>query len=249
MNEIYYIDWITNQTLLEKVTVYALLVSWVLSLIHMGTQGDVGENKPEKSRDPALILGVIAVILVAMLYFVPGEFSVTVATGYIAFLIALVGKETLTHWVAGRWIQRIEPFKQGDWITVESRDGREGKVVDIGTTHTIIQSDREVEDWIPNSQISNRPFTKMDLVPTLFEIEIQGWEIRKNIDKIGHIIAKIEEIPQSPAPRVDVIRMSRDSAIYQITYWIEPQKYQQKYTHQTLGMELAKDFESPERDC
>lgn len=108
------------------------------------------------------LIGSLAMVLIlfAGLITALGTIGINVGAlvaslGVTGFGLSFAMKDTISNLMAGFLVLFYQPFKSGDYISVQSV---EGKVVDVNLRYTVIKSP-EKHVFVPNSVILGNPLT------------------------------------------------------------------------------------------
>lgn len=131
--------------------IFILLINWYSS-----------KNGDKKNVNLKLLplfdnLGKIVIFLGAA-YFVMISWGVNpvgwlASAGVLGIVLGLAAKDTLSNLFAGIFIMMDSPYKEGDYINLDS--GERGYVLSIGIRSTRIMTRDDIEITIPNSVIAN----------------------------------------------------------------------------------------------
>ena len=174
------------------------------------------------------------VLFLFSIYFVMLSWDIDVtawiaSAGIISVVIGLAAKDTLGNLFAGIFIMADSPYKEGDYINLDT--GERGYVRHIGTRSTRILTRDDIEITIPNSVIatskivneSGGPHEKERIRITLDVA--YGTDIAK-VKKIMYNIANsANNVCEKPAPRVRFRQFGESGLNLQLLCWIEkPEK-------------------------
>jgi len=131
--------------------IFILLINWYSS-----------QNSNKKNVNLKLLplfdnLGKIIIFLAAA-YFVMISWGINpvgwlASAGVLGIVLGLAAKDTLSNLFAGIFIMMDSPYKEGDYINLDS--GERGYVLSIGIRSTRIMTRDDIEITIPNSVIAN----------------------------------------------------------------------------------------------
>ena len=151
------------------------------------------------------------------------------SAGILSVVLGFAAKDTLGNLFAGIFIMADSPYKEGDYINLDT--GERGYVRDIGIRSTRIQTRDDIEITIPNSVIANSKIVNESGGP--YEKE----RIRITVDvAYGTAIEKVKEIMNGiaiasdnvctdPKPRVRFREFGESGLRFQLLAWIEkPEK-------------------------
>lgn len=177
-----------------------------------------------------MLQNVIKVVLFAIaiyFFFIAWKIEVTAwlaSAGIVGLALSFAAKDTLSNLFAGVSIIADAPYKQGDFIILDS--GERGIVTHIGLRSTRLLTRDDVEITIPNGIISNGKIINEAGGPS------EKHRIRTAVgvaygSDIDHVIATLEqvavdhaEICETPAPRVRFRRFGESSLDFELLCWI-----------------------------
>tara|TARA_Y100000817_G_C16719972_1_gene483158 strand:- start:219 stop:821 length:603 start_codon:yes stop_codon:yes gene_type:complete len=151
------------------------------------------------------------------------------SAGIISVVIGLAAKDTLGNLFAGIFIMADSPYKEGDYINLDT--GERGYVRHIGTRSTRILTRDDIEITIPNSVIatskiineSGGPHEKERIRITLDVAYGTDIETVKKI--MMDIALSSENVCDKPEPRVRFRNFGESGLNLQLLCWIEkPEK-------------------------
>ena len=98
------------------------------------------------------------IIFIAVIYFIFISWGINVtgwlaSAGILGIVLGLAAKDTLANLFAGIFIMADSPYKEGDYINLDT--GERGYVKNIGIRSTRIMTRDDIEITIPNSVIAN----------------------------------------------------------------------------------------------
>ncbi len=177
-----------------------------------------------------MLQNVIKVVLFAIaiyFFFIAWKIEVTAwlaSAGIVGLALSFAAKDTLSNLFAGVSIIADAPYKQGDFIILDS--GERGIVTHIGLRSTRLLTRDDVEITIPNGIIGNGKIINEAGGPS------EKHRIRTAVgvaygSDIDHVIATLEqvavdhaEICETPAPRVRFRRFGESSLDFELLCWI-----------------------------
>ena len=199
----------------------------------------------------ALIQNVVKVVLFALaIYFIFLAWNINVtawvaSAGIVGLALSFAAKDTLSNLFAGVSIIMDAPYKNGDFIILES--GERGIVTYIGLRSTRLLTRDDVEITVPNGIIGNSKIVNEAGGPS------QKHRIRIAVGAaygtdIDHIIATLEavandhaEVCKTPAPRVRFRQFGESSLDFELLCWIERPIDRGRLRHE-LGCAVYKAF-------
>ena len=147
------------------------------------------------------------------------------SAGIISVVIGLAAKDTLGNLFAGIFIMADSPYKEGDYINLDT--GERGYVRHIGTRSTRILTRDDVEITIPNSVIatskiineSGGPYEKERIRIT---VDVAyGTDIDKVKELMLNVALSYNQICEDPKPRVRLRNFGESGLNIQLLGWIE----------------------------
>jgi len=170
------------------------------------------------------------VLFLFSIYFVMLSWDIDVtawiaSAGIISVVIGLAAKDTLGNLFAGIFIMADSPYKEGDYINLDT--GERGSVRHIGTRSTRILTRDDIEITIPNSVIATSKIINESGGPHEKErIRISldvayGSDIDKVKDIMLNIALNSNEVCDSPKPRVRFRKFGDSGLNLQLLCWIE----------------------------
>jgi len=194
---------------------------------------------------------VIKVILLALaIYFVFIAWNINVtawiaSAGIVGLALSFAAKDTLSNLFAGVSIIADAPYKNGDFIILES--GERGMVTHIGLRSTRILTRDDVEITIPNGIIGNSKIINEAGGPSAkHRIRISvgvayGSDIDKVIETLSGVAAAHSEICSEPEPRVRFRKFGESSLDFELLCWIDQPVDRGRMTHE-LNCAVYKAF-------
>ena len=174
-------------------------------------------------------LGKIFIFL-SSVYFVMLSWNINVtaiiaSAGILSVAIGFAAKDTLGNLFAGIFIMADSPYKEGDYINLDT--GERGYVTSIGLRSTRILTRDDIEITIPNSVISTSKIVNESGGPHEKErvrvnIDIAyGSNLEKAKKILNDIARSSNNVCKDPKPRVR-LRLLGDSGLkIQLMFWIE----------------------------
>ena len=169
---------------------------------------------------------ILAVVILAILSIFGIETtSVAAVIGAAGLAVGLAFQGTLSNFAAGFMIIFFKPFKVGDVITV---DGKNGGVKNIGIFDTTLETLDNRRYIIPNSKIygstienvTANPIRRVDItVGTSYEADIT--ETRKVLESAYDV----EDSLKDPAPAVVLTNLNTSSIDFEVRVWCNTGDY------------------------
>jgi len=174
-------------------------------------------------------LGKIIIFLLAV-YFIMLTWDIDVtawvaSAGVLSAVLAFAAKDTLGNLFAGIFIMADSPYKEGDYINLDT--GERGHVRHIGIRSTRIMTRDDVEITIPNAVIANSkiinesggPYEKERIRIT---VDVAyGTDVEKAKDIMYQIALSSDMICSAPEPRVRFREFGESGLRLQLLGWIE----------------------------
>ena len=170
------------------------------------------------------------IIFLSGIYFVMLSWNINVtaivaSAGILSVAIGFAAKDTLGNLFAGIFIMADSPYKEGDYINLDT--GERGYVTSIGLRSTRILTRDDIEITIPNSVIANSKIVNESGGPyekerVRINVDIAyGTDLDKAKKILNDIAINSENICKDPKPRVR-LRLLGDSGLkIQLLLWVE----------------------------
>tara|TARA_Y100001970_G_C14079768_1_gene774035 strand:+ start:119 stop:1051 length:933 start_codon:yes stop_codon:yes gene_type:complete len=170
------------------------------------------------------------IIFIAVTYFVFISWGINVtgwlaSAGILGIVLGLAAKDTLANLFAGIFIMADSPYKEGDYINLDT--GERGYVKNIGIRSTRIMTRDDIEITIPNSVIANSKIINESGGPEEMErvrVNVSvayGSDIEKVRSVLMDIAQSNDEVCSEPLPRVRFREFGDSALIFQLLFWIE----------------------------
>ena len=170
------------------------------------------------------------VIFIGAVYFIFISWGINVtgwlaSAGILGIVLGLAAKDTLANLFAGIFIMADSPYKEGDYINLDT--GERGYVKNIGIRSTRIMTRDDIEITIPNSVIANSKIINESGGPEEMErvrVNISvayGTNIEKVRELLMNIATSNSEVCSEPLPRVRFREFGDSALIFQLLFWIE----------------------------
>jgi len=194
-------------------------------------------------------LGKIAIGLFGV-YFVFLSWDINIngilaSAGVLGVVLGLAAKDTVSNFFAGVFLMADAPFKEGDYILLET--GERGYVKQMGIRSTRFMTRDDIEITIPNSVIATSKIVNESGGPE----EIERVRITllisygSNIDDAKRVLIDIaknnENVLSDPEPRVRFREFADHGLRLQLLFWIQkPEK--RGRTVDAVNTEIYKQF-------
>ena len=173
-------------------------------------------------------LGKIAIGLFGI-YFIFLSWDINIngilaSAGVLGVVLGLAAKDTVANFFAGVFLMADSPFKEGDYILLES--GERGYVKQMGLRSTRFMTRDDIEITIPNSVIAGSKIVNESGGPGETERVRIPLQIAYNsdIDEVKSVLIKIaqdnENVMDAPEPRVRFREFADHGIRLQLLFWI-----------------------------
>mgnify|MGYP001159815504 CR=1 FL=1 len=150
--------------------------------------------------------------------------GILASAGVLGVVLGLAAKDTVSNFFAGIFLMADSPFKEGDYIILET--GERGYVKNMGLRSTRFMTRDDIEITIPNSVIAASKIVNESGGPSENErvrINVQV-AYGSDIDKVKSILKNIAEknsnALKSPEPRVRFREFADSGLKFQLLLWI-----------------------------
>ena len=202
----------------------------VVNLILKAVKARADRSKWYVSMLPLMknIVTAIMLALAAYFIFLAWNFDIAAwlgAAGIIGLALSFAAKDTLSNLFAGVSIAADAPYKEGDFIILDS--GERGMVTHIGLRSTRLLTRDDVEITIPNGIIGNAKITNEAGGPsTRHRIRVAvGVAYGSDIDQVIEVLEAVardhDEICKTPDPRVRFRAFGDSSLDFELLCWID----------------------------
>ena len=170
------------------------------------------------------------IIFIGAVYFIFISWGINVtgwlaSAGILGIVLGLAAKDTLANLFAGIFIMADSPYKEGDYINLDT--GERGYVKNIGIRSTRIMTRDDIEITIPNSVIANSKIINESGGPQEMERVRVNISVAygSDIDKVRSLLMEIasssEDVCTNPLPKVRFREFGDSALIFQLLFWIE----------------------------
>ena len=194
-------------------------------------------------------LGKIAIgIMGTYFIFLSWEININgilASAGVLGVVLGLAAKDTVSNFFAGIFLLADAPFKEGDYILLET--GERGFVKQMGLRSTRFMTRDDIEIIIPNSVIATSKIVNESGGPE----EIERVRITllvsysSDIDEVKKILVEIakhnENVLDKPEPRVRLREFAENGLRLQLLFWILKPEIRGK-TVDIINTEIYKKF-------
>ena len=147
------------------------------------------------------------------------------SAGIVGLALSFAAKDTLSNLFAGVSIVADAPYKNGDFIILES--GERGVVTHIGLRSTRLLTRDDVEITIPNGIIGNGKIINEAGGPSekhRIRIAVSaayGSDVDQVIETLEQVATRHEEVCEKPEPRVRFRRFGASGLEFELLCWID----------------------------
>lgn len=171
--------------------------------------------------------------------------GILASAGVLGVVLGLAAKDTVSNFFAGIFLMADSPFKEGDYILLDS--GERGYVKQMGLRSTRFMTRDDIEITIPNSVIASSKIVNESGGPGESErvritIHIAyGSDIDHAKQVLVDLSLKNQDVLKNPDPRVRFREFSEYGLKLQLLFWIQkPEK--RGRTIDAINTEIYKEF-------
>ena len=205
-----------------------LIVNWANKLfakLLVKQKVEPGVQTFLKSLVNILLLIMLGLAVIGKLGIELTGFAALLASAGVAVGMALSGQ--LQNFAGGIIILVFRPYKVGDYI--ESDNGASGTVQEIQIFHTVLVTPDNKVVYAPNGSMSNAictNYSHKDERRLDFVINIEyGEDYNKVEGVIREILAADERILKTPAPFIELGKLSESSVDITVRVWVKASDY------------------------
>ena len=171
--------------------------------------------------------------------------GILASAGVLGVVLGLAAKDTVANFFAGIFLMADSPFKEGDYILLET--GERGYVKSMGLRSTRFLTRDDIEITIPNSVIASSKIVNESGGPEDIErvritlMIAYGSDIDEVKDLLKSIALKSDNVQNEPEPRVRFREFAESGIKLQLLFWIyKPEK--RGRTVDAINTEVYKRF-------
>ena len=171
--------------------------------------------------------------------------GILASAGVLGVVLGLAAKDTVANFFAGIFLMADSPFKEGDYILLET--GERGYVKSMGLRSTRFLTRDDIEITIPNSVIASSKIVNESGGPEDIErvritlMIAYGSDIDEVKDLLKSIALKNDNVQNEPEPRVRFREFAESGIKLQLLFWIyKPEK--RGRTVDAINTEIYKQF-------
>jgi len=169
------------------------------------------------------------------------------SAGILSVVIGFAAKDTLGNIFSGIFIMADSPYKEGDYINLDT--GERGYVRDIGIRSTRIQTRDGIEITIPNSVIANSKIinesggaNEKERIRITVDVAY-GTAIEDVKDIMNNIAQSSNNVCKDPMPSVRFREFGESGLRFQLLAWIEKPELRGRVIDE-LSTEIYNSFNS-----
>lgn len=172
--------------------------------------------------------------------------GILASAGVLGVVLGLAAKDTVSNFFAGIFLMADAPFKEGDYILLDT--GERGYVKKMGLRSTRFMTRDDIEITIPNSVIAASKIVNESGGPGETERVRVNIQIayKTDIVKVKAILVDIakknENVLRSPEPRVRFREFADHGLRLQLLFWIHKPEIRGR-TVDSVNTEIYKTFE------
>ena len=167
------------------------------------------------------------------------------SAGVLGIVLGLAAKDTVANFFAGIFLMADSPFKEGDYILLDT--GERGYVKNMGIRSTRIMTRDDIEITIPNSVIASSKIVNESGGPAEIErvrITLQvayGSDIDNVKELLKSIAVENSNVMDDPEPRVRFREFADSGLKLQLLFWIYKPEIRGR-TVDEVNTEIYKQF-------
>ena len=171
--------------------------------------------------------------------------GILASAGVLGVVLGLAAKDTVSNFFAGIFLMADSPFKEGDYILLDT--GERGYVKRMGLRSTRFMTRDDIEITIPNSVIAASKIVNESGGPGETERVRINIQIAYNtdIDKARSVLIDVaknnENVLQTPEPRVRFREFADHGLRLQLLFWIHKPEIRGRTTD-SVNTEIYKKF-------
>ncbi|KAF0241547.1 MAG: hypothetical protein FD180_4374, partial [Planctomycetota bacterium] len=149
--------------------------------------------------------------------------QVVTTSAILSIVVGLALQESLSNVFSGLMLTVDEPYKPGDWIDIE---GREGKVLDSNWRSVRVLTRDDDVIYVPNSSMAQHSVVNFSAPTPLHLIRRKiGVEYGAPPNKVKQVLIGLmqhsEGVMKEPAPDVYVLDYADFAIVYEMRFWID----------------------------
>jgi small-conductance mechanosensitive channel len=145
-----------------------------------------------------------------------------VGAGFLGIVFGMAARQTLGSFIAGFVIMFSRPFRLGDWVVI---DDREGIVTDITIMNTRIKTFDDEEVVFPNDRVANATVTNRTRRGRLrLSVEV-GVDYDADLERAESVaqdaIESVDAVRRVPKPQVVPTGFGDSAVLLELRFWID----------------------------
>jgi len=171
--------------------------------------------------------------------------GILASAGVLGVVLGLAAKDTVANFFAGIFLMADSPFKEGDYILLET--GERGYVKSMGLRSTRFLTRDDIEITIPNSVIASSKIVNESGGPEDIErvritlMIAYGSDIDEVKDLLKSIALNNDNVQNDPEPRVRFREFAESGIKLQLLFWIYKPEIRGR-TVDAINTEIYKRF-------
>lgn len=173
--------------------------------------------------------------------------GILASAGVLGVVLGLAAKDTVANFFAGIFLMADSPFKEGDYILLET--GERGYVKSMGLRSTRFMTRDDIEITIPNSVIASSKIVNESGGPEDIEriritlLVAYGSDIDEVKELLKSIALANDNVQKEPVPRVRFREFAESGIRLQLLFWIYKPEIRGR-TVDAVNTEIYKQFAS-----
>lgn len=162
--------------------------------------------------------------------------AIMTTSAILSIVLGLALQESLSNVFAGLMLTVDRPYKPGEWVEVE---GREGKVLDSNWRSTRILTRDDDVVYVPNSTMNKTTVLNLTAPTKLHRCRRKiGLEYGAPPNKVRSVLVSmmghVEGVLKDPAPDVFLLDFDDYSVVYEMRFWIEDHERRPKIESEVM---------------
>lgn len=175
-------------------------------------------------KDLIRALALVGVAMLGVKYAFPDVDigAIMTTSAILSVVVGLALQESLSNIFSGIMLTIDRPFKQGDWIEIE---GKEGKVLDSNWRSTRVLTRDDDIIYVPNSTMAKGNIVNLtDPTPEHLCKKRVGIEYSAPPNKVRNVLinvmSHVEGVLTTPPPDVYLVDYADSAVLYELRFWI-----------------------------
>jgi len=149
--------------------------------------------------------------------------ALVTTSAILSIVVGLALQESLSNVFSGIMLTIDRPFKPGDWVEL---DGKEGKILDSNWRSTRILTRDDDLIYVPNSTMAKSNIINLtDPTPEHLMRKRVGIEYAAPPNRVRSVLVNmmlhVDGVLKDPLPDVYVLEFGDSAILYELRYWIE----------------------------